>query len=62
MALANGHSRVSIGHGKLTQHTETAVKIAELMLKNHGYEFSIKEKQNDSGKFSVMECKGVGLI
>lgn len=62
MAIANGYSRVSIGDGKITQHTETAIKVAEIMLKDRGLEFSIKEKKNNNdSKYFFMECKGIGL-
>lgn len=62
MTLAKGISRIKIGN-KLTRHTETAIKIAEIMLANRGLRFHLLEDGNagDSPSY-ILECEGCGLI
>lgn len=63
MALAKGRSRILLGERKLTQHTETAIQIAEIMLGNRGLRFSPRDSSDDgdTGTF-VLECDGCGLV
>lgn len=62
MTLAKGISRIKIGN-KLTRHTETAIKIAEIMLANRGLRFHLLENGSvgDSPSY-ILECEGCGLI
>lgn len=60
MALAKGRSRVCLGEQKLTSHTETAIKVAELILGAKGLKFNLT-KENENGHF-FLECDGLGLV
>nr|XP_050853609.1 RNA 3'-terminal phosphate cyclase isoform X2 [Vespula vulgaris] len=61
MALAKGISRVKVG--KLTLHTETAMKVAEIMLANRGLRFHLLKNENVENSTSyILECEGCGLI
>ncbi|XP_015115552.1 RNA 3'-terminal phosphate cyclase [Diachasma alloeum] len=61
MALARGTSKVSIGSQKVTQHTETAIEIAKIMLKDRGLNFELKNCNETDPKGFVLECNGCGL-
>lgn len=61
MALANGTSRINVGKGELTCHTETAMKIAEIMLGDKGLRFNVFKSDNNDDSY-VLECKGIGLV
>ncbi|XP_047353777.1 RNA 3'-terminal phosphate cyclase-like isoform X1 [Vespa velutina] len=62
MALAKGISRVKIGN-KITSHTKTAMKIAEIMLGNRGLRFHLLESGRVGNSPSyILECEGCGLI
>lgn len=63
MALATGISRVRVGSKKLTLHTETAIKVAEIMLASRGLHFRLMENESigDSPSY-ILECEGCGLI
>ncbi|XP_076643068.1 RNA 3'-terminal phosphate cyclase [Halictus rubicundus] len=58
MALARGTSRIKLGSQKLTCHTETAIKVAEMMLKNYNLRFKLNEKEAGDNISSVLECEG----
>jgi hypothetical protein len=63
MALANGTSRIKIGRNKLTCHTETAIKVAEIMLGKRGLRFNLLESAESRDSMSYfLECQGCGLI
>lgn len=63
MTLAKGISRIKVGDKQLTCHTETAMKVAEIMLGNRGLRFNLSENTDDRGVSSyVLECQGCGLI
>ena len=69
MALAKGHSKVSVG--PLTLHTQTAIHVVELMTKvinyvnNAGvYSFINKVRFNITkvdDKTHIIECDGMGM-
>ena len=62
MALAKGTSRISIGRKELTSHSETTIKVAELMLGDRGLRFNLtKSSSNDYAPY-ILECEGVGLV
>lgn len=62
MALAHGRSRLLLGKQQLTQHTETAIKVAELMLGNRGFRCQVTANQNaGDSKQNILECDGCGL-
>ncbi|XP_011312686.1 RNA 3'-terminal phosphate cyclase [Fopius arisanus] len=61
MALAKGQSTVSIGSQPITQHTETAIEIAKIMLKDRGLEFRLRNYNKADPTEFVIECKGCGL-
>lgn len=62
MALAKGISRVKI-ENKITSHTKTAMKIAEIMLGNRGLRFHLLESGRVGNSPSyILECEGCGLI
>lgn len=59
MALAKGTSRINLGSKKLTCHTETVIKVAELMLGQFNLHFNLCENSNDGDNISYsLECKG----
>ncbi|XP_012350923.1 RNA 3'-terminal phosphate cyclase isoform X1 [Apis florea] len=59
MALAKGTSRINLGSKKLTCHTETVIKVAELMLAQFNLHFNLCENSNDGDNISYsLECKG----
>lgn len=63
MALAKGTSRIKVGDKKLTCHTETAMKVAEMMLGKRGLCFNLSENAEGGDTLSyVLECQGCGLI
>lgn len=63
MALAKGTSKIRVGDRKLTCHTETAMKVAEIMLGKRGLAFNVSESAEGGDTLSyVLECKGCGLI
>ncbi|RLU19743.1 hypothetical protein DMN91_008300 [Ooceraea biroi] len=63
MALANGTSRIKVGDKKLTCHTETAMKVAEIMLGKRGLRFNLSESAESGDSTSYfLECQGCGLI
>lgn len=68
MALAKGHSKVSVG--PLTLHTQTAIHVVELMTKvinyvnNAGVYSFIKVRFNITkvdDKTHIIECDGMGM-
>lgn len=61
MALAEGTSRINFGQMKLSLHTETAIKIAEMMLGDRGLKFTMLEDKDD-GVSNILECQGCGLV
>ncbi|XP_017886985.1 RNA 3'-terminal phosphate cyclase-like isoform X2 [Ceratina calcarata] len=59
MALAKGTSKVNLGSKKLTCHTETAIQVAEIMLKEFNLHFKLSEGKDNGGNISYsLECKG----
>lgn len=61
MALAKGISKINLGNKKLTCHTETAIKVAELILKQFNLHFKLSENENDGSNASYsLECEGCG--
>ncbi|KAI4498531.1 hypothetical protein M0802_006466 [Mischocyttarus mexicanus] len=63
MALAKGISRVKVGNKKLTLHTETAIKVAEIMLASRGLSFRWVESESmEDSSSNILECKGCGLV
>ena len=60
MALAKGISKINLGNKKLTCHTETAIKVAELILKQFNFHFKLSENRNDGGISYSLECEGCG--
>ncbi|CAL7952450.1 unnamed protein product [Xylocopa violacea] len=59
MALAKGTSKINLGNKKLTCHTETAIKVAEMMLNQFNLRFKLCEDKNDKGNVSyTLECEG----
>lgn len=63
MTLANGTSRMKVGDKKLTCHTETAIKVAEIMLGKRGLRFNLAESAESGDSTSYfLECQGCGLI
>lgn len=61
MALAKGTSRINLGNKKLTCHTETAIKVAEMMLNKFNLRFKLCENGEIGGKTSyALECDGCG--
>lgn len=62
MTLAKGLSRVRVGSKKLTCHTETAIQVAEIMLRNRGLRFNLLESESvgDSPSY-ILECEGCEL-
>ncbi|XP_043273462.1 RNA 3'-terminal phosphate cyclase-like [Venturia canescens] len=63
MALAKGRSQILLGEQKLTQHTKTAIQIAEIMLGDRGLHFTSRDSASDgdTGTF-ILECDGCGLV
>lgn len=61
MALAKGVSKIKIGRKKLSTHTETAMKVAEMMLASRGLRFKLYESE-DGNNTQILECEGCGLI
>ncbi|XP_066584921.1 RNA 3'-terminal phosphate cyclase-like [Prorops nasuta] len=64
MALADGVSKIRINNKELTQHTDTAIKIAEIMLADQGLKFNLAETR-DSNNLVInydLECKGTNKI
>lgn len=63
MALAHGRSRLLLGKQQLTLHTETAIKVAELMLGDRGFRCQVITSQDagDSKQY-ILECDGCGLL
>ncbi|XP_043481959.1 RNA 3'-terminal phosphate cyclase [Leptopilina heterotoma] len=62
MALAKGTSRINIGKRELTCHTETAMKIAEIMLGDKGLRFNVFKSDDKNDDSYILECNGVGLV
>lgn len=62
MALAKGTSRVSIGTKELTCHTETAIKVAEIMLGDRGLRFNLSKSSDGDLAPHILECEGIGLF
>ncbi|XP_033222086.1 RNA 3'-terminal phosphate cyclase isoform X2 [Belonocnema kinseyi] len=62
MALAKGTSRVSIGTKELTCHTETAIKVAEIMLGDRGLRFNLSKSSGGDLAPHILECEGIGLF
>lgn len=62
MALAKGFSRIQIGSEKPTSHTETAIKIAEMILGNQGLHFNLDEYEVNDTLCYALECEGCGLM
>lgn len=61
MALAQGTSKINLGNKKLTCHTETAIQVAEIMLKEFNLNFKLSEAKDDKGNVSYsLECNGCG--
>ncbi|XP_050494138.1 RNA 3'-terminal phosphate cyclase isoform X1 [Bombus huntii] len=61
MALAKGTSKINLGSKKLTCHTETAIKVAELVLQQFNLQFKLCENRNDGSNNSyTLECEGCG--
>lgn len=61
MALAKGISKINLGNKKLTCHTETAIRVAELILKQFNLHFKLSENRDDGGNASYsLECEGCG--
>ncbi|XP_031826928.1 RNA 3'-terminal phosphate cyclase [Nomia melanderi] len=60
MALASGTSKINLGRQKLTSHTETAMKVVEIMLKNYNFHFQLSEKEVGDNISYILECKGCG--
>ncbi|XP_053970899.1 RNA 3'-terminal phosphate cyclase [Hylaeus volcanicus] len=59
MALARGTSKIKLGSQKLTCHTETAIKVTEMMLHNHDLYFKLHESKDVDNSISyTLECKG----
>ncbi|XP_074110029.1 RNA 3'-terminal phosphate cyclase [Cotesia typhae] len=63
MALAHGRSRMLLGKQQLTLHTETAIKVTELMLGDRGFQCQVITSRDagDSKKY-ILECDGCGLL
>ncbi|XP_076662973.1 RNA 3'-terminal phosphate cyclase [Andrena cerasifolii] len=61
MALASGTSRIKLGSKQLTCHTETAIKVAEIMLSDRNLRFKLCEDKGvgDSTCYTL-ECEGCG--
>lgn len=65
MAIATGRSRISIGNQQLTQHTETAIKVAEIMLADRGFHFELNQNKDiniPDLTSHILECEGCGLV
>ncbi|KAK0176440.1 hypothetical protein PV328_000573 [Microctonus aethiopoides] len=65
MAIATGRSRISIGNQQLTQHTETAIKVAEIMLADRGFHFELNQNKDiniPDLTSRILECEGCGLV
>ncbi|CAD1475998.1 unnamed protein product, partial [Heterotrigona itama] len=61
MALAKGISKINLGNRKLTCHTETAIRVTELILKQFNLHFKLSENKDDEGNASYsLECEGCG--
>ena len=60
MALAEGVSKINLGSKKLTCHTETAIKVAELMLKDFNPRFNLCENKDGDNVSYALECEGCG--
>nr|XP_033338873.1 RNA 3'-terminal phosphate cyclase isoform X1 [Megalopta genalis]XP_033338874.1 RNA 3'-terminal phosphate cyclase isoform X1 [Megalopta genalis] len=58
MALAKGTSKIKLGSQKLTCHTETAIKVAEMMLKHYNLRFKLNEKKVGDNISYTLECEG----
>ncbi|XP_078050648.1 RNA 3'-terminal phosphate cyclase [Augochlora pura] len=58
MALAKGTSRIKLGSQKLTCHTETAIKVAEMMLKHYNFRFELREREVGDNISYTLECEG----
>ncbi|XP_014467743.1 PREDICTED: RNA 3'-terminal phosphate cyclase [Dinoponera quadriceps] len=63
MTLAKGVSKIKVGDKQLTSHTDTAIRVAEMMLADRGLRFDLSESTDDRGASSyVLECQGCGLF
>ncbi|XP_012154205.1 RNA 3'-terminal phosphate cyclase isoform X2 [Megachile rotundata] len=60
IALAKGLSKIKLGSKKLTCHTETAIKVAELMLKDFNLRFKLCENKDKDSISYTLECEGCG--
>ncbi|XP_076239446.1 RNA 3'-terminal phosphate cyclase [Calliopsis andreniformis] len=59
MVLAKGISKIKLGNQKLTSHTETAIKVAEIMLNDNNLHFKLSENKDFGDCTSyTLECKG----
>ncbi|XP_015430358.1 PREDICTED: RNA 3'-terminal phosphate cyclase [Dufourea novaeangliae] len=58
MALAKGTSKIKLGSQKLSCHTETAIKVAEMMLKDYNLHFKLSEKEVGDNISYILECDG----
>ncbi|XP_063995609.1 RNA 3'-terminal phosphate cyclase [Diachasmimorpha longicaudata] len=61
MALARGRSSIFIGSQKLTLHTETAMEIAKIILKDRGLNYELKNMNETNPNEFLLQCNGCGL-
>ncbi|KOC68856.1 RNA 3'-terminal phosphate cyclase [Habropoda laboriosa] len=61
MTLARGMSRINLGSKKLTCHTQTAIKVVEMILNDFNVHFKLCENKDAGGNTCyTLECEGCG--